>query len=158
MSCCLIVDGQLTVEFMHLGQAFLLSTFWTMPNLKIAENLSFQPKNRWVFLEILSFSKVYWSKPLVIKAEILSFHWYWPEFLENLSFRRLWVFRKVDKKKACYSMYIEFLQNTSSDHLLRSHLSLENSYAQVLRAIIEGFYKKSVILLAFQWCQQFFKH
>ena len=65
----------------------------------LAKNLSFQPKNRWVFLEILSFSKVYWSKPLVIKAEILSFHWYWPEFLENLSFRRLWVFRKVDKKK-----------------------------------------------------------
>ena len=66
----------------------------------LAKNLSFQPKNRWVFLEILSFSKVYWSKPLVIKAEILSFHWYWPEFLENLSFRRLWVFRKVDNKKS----------------------------------------------------------
>ena len=25
----------------------------------LAKNLSFQPKNRWVFLEILSFSKVY---------------------------------------------------------------------------------------------------
>ena len=72
----------------------------------LAKNLSFQPKNRWVFLEILSFSKVYWSKPLGIKAEILSFHWYWPEFLQNLSFRRLlWVFRKVGQKRPVLRLF-----------------------------------------------------
>ena len=64
-----------------------------------AKNLSFQQENRGFFLEILSWSKVYRSKPLGIRAEILSFHWYWPEFLKNLSFRRLWAFAKVDQKK-----------------------------------------------------------
>ena len=43
---------------------------------------------------------------------------------------------------------------TSSDSKLESHFSLENSYAQVLRSQIGGFYtKKSVILSAFQRCQ-----
>ena len=85
---------------------------YSFPGFSVVHFLDYaQLKNsrKWVFgskiqvfnRKIEGFSKVYWSKPIGIKAEIPSFHWYCPEFLKKVSFRWLWVFGKVDKKKAC---------------------------------------------------------